>query len=582
MTEKKYYDIKAAIDESVADVYIYEQIGAGFWSEGVTAAAFVKDLKSLNVENINLHINSPGGSVFEAMAIYSALKEHPATITANIDGIAASAATFVSLAADKIIIAQNAMFMIHNPYLATVGSAEELRKDADILDKMRANMVDIYMTRFNGTEEELIAALDAETWYSGEEALEAGFADVVKNEIKMAASFNKDLFAALGYKRVPDINATNEISEETQEVINQPTEGDEVENTVNDATAAETVEASKAATVQASGYTVGNVRTPIVSAAAYLEHKVKAAKGDQDSMQYVRIADAEAKKAERNIMNADTAGNPGLVHDSWLDEIITTSLGTTAAIDAVGVSPLMETGLTFKIPKVTVYPTAATAAEGATASTTSMETDDIDVSIVKKAGRQVITFELFDRSTPSFYQEVLRQIRVALGKNKDEYLLAQLVAGGTAAATTAGTIAGLQSFIATETSSALAGSGDFADMLLTSPDWWTTIKGAKDTTGRGLYHAINPMNAGGDVRVNSLRGDVEGMSLYVDPFLAAGSGLVDNSALILSSEAARYWESPIRQIQINNLTDGAVEVEYYQYVAAAVVKSAGVRKFNLT
>ena len=582
MTEKKYYDIKAAIDENTADIYIYEQIGAGFWTEGVTAAAFVKDLKTIDVENINLHINSPGGSVFEAMAIYSALKEHPANITANIDGLAASAATFVSLAADKIIIAENAMFMIHNPYISTTGTADELRKDADILDKMRSSMIDIYMTKFNGSQEELLAALDAETWYTGKEAFDAGFADEVKNEIKMAASFDKDLFASLGYKHVPQMEVTPEISEETQEENNQPTEGDEVENTVNDATAAETVEASKAATAQASGYTVGNVRTPIINAAAYLEHKVKAAKGDQDSMQYVRIADADAKKAERQIMAADTIGNPGLVHDSWLNEIITTSLGTTAAIDAVGVSPLMETGLTFKIPAVSVYPTAATTAEGATASTTSMETGDIDVAIVKKAGRQVITFELFDRSTPSFYQEVLRQIRVALGKTKDEYLLSQLVAGGTVAGTTAGTIAGLQSFIATETSAALAGSGDFADMLLTSPDWWTTIKAAKDTTGRGLYQAINPMNAGGDVRVNSLRGDVEGMSLYVDPFLAAGLGLIDNSALILSSEAARYWESPIRQVQINNLTAGAVEVEYYQYVAAQVVKPAGVRKFNLT
>lgn len=371
-------------------------------------------------------------------------------------------------------------------------------------------------------------------------------------------------------------SATTVVTEETPS-----TEGDDVDNTVTPAEAVETVEAAKSVTAAAApSYSVGKTRTPITSAATYLEHKVRAAKGDYDSMGFIRVADAELAKVEAAA--ADTAGNTGLVHDSWLNEIITTSLGTTAAIDAVGVSPLMETGLTFKIPAVTQYPTVATTAEGATASETAMETGDIDVSIVKKAGKQTITFELFDRSTPSFYQEVLRQIQVALGKNKDEYLLAQLIAGGTAAATTAGTIAGLQSFIATETSSALSGSGDFADMLLTSPDWWTTIKAAKDTTGRSLYAAKNPMNAGGDVRVNSLRGDVEGMDLYVDPFLAAGSGLVDNSALILSREAARFWQSPIRQIQINNLTDGAIEVEYYQYVAAQVVKSAGVRKFNLT
>lgn len=374
----------------------------------------------------------------------------------------------------------------------------------------------------------------------------------------------------------------SDVTEATDATPTQ-TEGDEVENTVTDAAAVETVEAAKSVTASSGAgatYSVGRTRTPITSAATYLEHKVRAGKGDMDSMGYIRQADGEI--AQVKAAAADTAGNTGLVHDSWLNEIITTSLGTTAAIDAVGISPLMETGLTFKIPAVTQYPTAGTTAEGDAASDTAMETGDIDVAIVKKAGKQVITFELFDRSTPSFYQEVLRQIRVALGKNKDQYLLSQLIAGGTAAATTAGTIAGLQSYIATETSAALTGSGDFADMLITSPDWWTTIKAAKDTTGRGLYDAINPMNANGAVTPQSLRGSVEGMSLYVDPFLKPAAGLIDDSALVLSGQAARYWESPIRQIQINNLTDGAVEVEYYQYVAAQVVKPQGVRKFNLT
>ena len=392
---------------------------------------------------------------------------------------------------------------------------------------------------------------------------------------------------AIRSARVSDVAASeNTEDSETVEVADTPTptEGDEVDNTVTDAAAVEeTVEAAQQVTAKAApAFSAGRLRSPIVDAASYLEHKVKAHKGDYDSFSYVRQADAELANVDKAVRAADSAGNTGLVHDSWLNEIVTTSLGTTAAIDAVGVSPLMETGLSFKIPAVTQYPTAGTTAEGAAASDTDMETGDIDVSIIKKAGKQVITFELFDRSTPSFYQEVLRQIQVALGKSKDEYLLAQLVAGGTAASTTAGTIAGLQSFIATETSAALSGSGDFADMLLTSPDWWTTIKAAKDTTGRGLYNAINPMNANGRVTPQSLRGEVEGMNLYVDPFLAAGSGLIDNSALILTGQAARYWESPIRQIQINNLTEGAVEVEYYQYVAAQVVKPAGVRKFNLT
>lgn len=575
-----YYEIKAARQKDSADLFIYDAIGGDFFSEGVTAKQFLKDINALSVKTLNVFINSPGGSVFEALAIYNGLKSHSSHVVTHIDGLAASAASFIALAGDTVVMAENAMIMIHNPWSMTAGGAEDLRKEADVLDKLAANMADIYMTRYTGTVEELTAALDAETWYNADEALAAGFIDAIGEPMTAAASITSETFAGFNYKNAP-IKAENS---DTTEVADTPTETESetnVDNTVTPAETVETVEATQSAPQAAHPvYSVGQTRTPINSAAKYLEHKIRAAKGNEDSQSYIRIVDANIAKIKAAA--ADSTGNPALVHDSWLNEIITTSIGTTAAIDAVGVSPLMETGLSFKIPRVSVYPTAATTAEGATASETAMETADIDVSIIKKAGKQTITFELFDRSTPSFYNEVLRQIRVALDKNKDEYLLAQLIAGGTAATTTAGTIAGLQSFIATETSAALSGTGDFADQLLASPDWWTTIKAAKDTTGRSLYAAKMPMNAGGDVRVNSLRGDVEGMDLYVDPFLAAGSGLVDNSALIIGREAARYWESPIREVRINNLTDGAIEVEYYQYVAAKVVKSAGVRKFNLT
>lgn len=342
------------------------------------------------------------------------------------------------------------------------------------------------------------------------------------------------------------------------------------------------VEGMPAVPVQASAPAFTAPRSPINSMASYIEHAVKAKRGNEDSRQYVMAADAEKQKLDGQILAADSAGNPGIVHPSYLNEIISTSLGTTAAIDAVGTSRLVETGLSFYIPRATQYPTVATTAEGAAASDTDLETDLIEVAIVKKAGKQKLTFELFDRSTPSAWQEVQRQLMIALGKNKDEYLIAQLIAGGTAAATTAGTIAGLQDFIANESTAALAGSGDFANALLASPDWWTAIKKARDTTGRSLYNAVAPQNAGGSVSVNSLRGEVEGLGLFVDPFLASGSGLVDGSALVMTGEAARYWESPVRQIQVNNLADGSIEVEYYQYVAAHVVKSSGVRKFNLT
>lgn len=396
---------------------------------------------------------------------------------------------------------------------------------------------------------------------------------------------------AIDSARVDKVAASeNEVSETpvseesnvTEEVTE--TEGDDlVSDTAKEAAAPEAVEAAKeTVTVSASAPAYTSPRSPINSMASYLEHSVKAKRGNEDSVQYVAHFNAEKAKFDAKALTAaDSTGNPGLVYPETMRELVTNSIGTTAAIDAVGTSALVETGLSFYIPYATQYPTVATTAEGDAASDTDMETDRMEVAIVKKAGKQKVSFELFDRSTPSFWLEVQRQLQIALAKNKDAYLLTEL-ANGTAAATTAGTIAGLQSFIATETTAALAGTGDFASKLLTSPDWWTTIKAAKDTTGRGLYNAINPMNANGSVNPQSLRGEVEGMSLYVDPFLAAGSGLVDGSAFIIGDNAARYWESPVKQVQVNNLSDGSIEIEYYQYVAAKVVKPLGVRKFNLT
>lgn len=395
----------------------------------------------------------------------------------------------------------------------------------------------------------------------------------------VAASENDD---NPGEIDLEDSLAEIETTEAADAVEEKPTEtqqGDKMENTE----AVETAPVADVATpVQASAPARTAPRSPINSMATFIEHSVLASRGNEDSRQYIAAANADKAKHDAQIMAADSAGNPGIVHPSYLNEIVTTSLGTTAAIDAVGTSRLVETGLSFYIPRATQYPTVATTAEGAAASDTDLETDLIEVAIVKKAGKQKLTFELYDRSSPSAWQEVQRQLMIALGKNKDEYLLSVMAAGATAGTATAGTVAGLQSFIATETTAALAGSGDFANALLTSPDWWTAIKNARDTTGRSLYNAVAPQNAGGNVSVNSLRGEVEGLGLYVDPFHAAGSGLVDGSAFVMTGEAVRYWESPVRQIQVNNLSDGSIEVEYYQYVAAKVVKASGLRAYNLT
>lgn len=157
-----------------AEIYIYDEIG--FW--GVTARQFVSDLQALgDVSHINLHINSPGGDVFEGIAIFNALKFHGAAITVHIDGIAASMASVIAMVGNPVIMPENTMMMIHKPWGFAGGDANDMRDYADLLDKMESVLIPAYAEKTGKSAEEIAAMLEDETWMSGSECVAQGFAD---------------------------------------------------------------------------------------------------------------------------------------------------------------------------------------------------------------------------------------------------------------------------------------------------------------------------------------------------------------------------------------------------------------------
>lgn len=196
---RTWYEIKNAASDT-AEIYIYDDIGQSWFTDGVTAKGFINDLNGITAPNISLHLNSPGGSVFDGVAIFNALVRHPASVTTHIDGLAASIASIIALAGEKVVMAKNALFMIHNPWGGVQGDAEEMRKMADTLDKIRDTLVNTYQDRTGMSREDLVAALDAETWYTADEALAAGFVDEITAPMKAAASFD---LTALGFKHAP-------------------------------------------------------------------------------------------------------------------------------------------------------------------------------------------------------------------------------------------------------------------------------------------------------------------------------------------------------------------------------------------
>ena len=179
-----------AKSESEAEILLYDEI-ASFDDEDwgyINAKGLINRIKALgNIKSISLRINSLGGNVFEAQAMYSYLKYHPANITVRIDGIAASAASVVAMAGDKIIMPENTMMMIHNPIGDVVGNAEEIRELADFLDKVRDTIANVYIAKTGLDREKIISMMNDETWMTATEAHDLKFCDEVTEGVAVTA-----------------------------------------------------------------------------------------------------------------------------------------------------------------------------------------------------------------------------------------------------------------------------------------------------------------------------------------------------------------------------------------------------------
>ncbi|MFO7855544.1 MAG: Clp protease ClpP [Paracoccaceae bacterium] len=182
---KSWYTIRAR--DGGAEVLIYDEIGA----YGVSAKGFLAELGALPGDAaVDLRLNSPGGSVFDAVAIHNALSRHAGAVTVWIDGIAASAASYVAMAGDDIVMPENAFLMIHDPSGLVMGTAADMREMAGTLDKIAAGMTRGYAARSGRTEDEIAALMAAETWFGAAEAIEAGLATRLAEPVRIAARFD--------------------------------------------------------------------------------------------------------------------------------------------------------------------------------------------------------------------------------------------------------------------------------------------------------------------------------------------------------------------------------------------------------
>lgn len=195
---KKFWDFKNAAKD-IGELYVYGVISSYKWDDtDTTAQSFKDDLEALgDIKTLNIYVNSPGGSVFQAQAIHTILKRHTAKKNAYIDALAASAASFLIASCDVLYMPKNAMQMIHLPESAAWGNAKVMRKEAEKLDKVCESMIEAYMARGKDkiNEEKLREMLDAETWLTAQECYDYGLCDELIEEKDVAACIDTETFA---------------------------------------------------------------------------------------------------------------------------------------------------------------------------------------------------------------------------------------------------------------------------------------------------------------------------------------------------------------------------------------------------
>ena len=339
-----------------------------------------------------------------------------------------------------------------------------------------------------------------------------------------------------------------------------------------EAAPAETVEASRPTIKASTPYITSSVRSPIKSMGGYALHTIKAQLGDEDSALYVKAA-------------ADsTSTNPAFNPTQYLTNMFVSNTNfARPAVDACGRAALPASGMTLSIPSLITptdtAPTVASTAESAAPSNTGMTSEYLTYNVTKYAGQQTISLELIERSDPVFMDQLMIQLERAYLKATDAAVIAALIAGGTAATATAATSAGLISYLSTEAAAAYAGTSYFAKNVVIGTGTWAAAMGYTDSTGRPIYNASQPWNAGGNVNNSSIKGNLLGLDVYTDVNAVATNG-ADNSAFVIAPEAVTIFESPTAMFSVNVVSSMSVNLAIYGYMVPAVLQAKGVRKYK--
>ena len=296
----------------------------------------------------------------------------------------------------------------------------------------------------------------------------------------------------------------------------------------------------------------------------YLENTIRAQFGDDEARQYIRAA-------------ASTTDNAGLIPTRQLTEVINPLANADRPfIDAISRGVLPDAGMTFEIPKISQVPTVAVTTEGSAPSDTDLEDSYLSVTVQKFAGQQTFSVELLDRSSPAFYAELVRNMEFAYAKATDARVATVIAGAATDGGNRTMSAANLLDFVADAAVDVYSNTLGFAQNIVMSPAQWGAVMGLVDSTNRAIYTAANPVNNGGTASPVSLRGQINGLNLYVDRNL---SGTGDGTIIIVNPESYTWYESPTFKLEAAVIASGQINVAYYGYGALATKVAAGAYKW---
>jgi ATP-dependent Clp endopeptidase proteolytic subunit ClpP len=563
-----WYEIRNSADD-VAEVLIYDRIGESFFDDGVTAKGFVEALKGVTASQIHLRINSPGGSVFDGFAIYNALRRHPAQVTSYVDGMAASIASIIALAGDEVVMAENALFMIHDPSMLAMGTADDMRKAADLFDKVGGQLVDTYAERTGLDVDDIRDAMAAETWYTADEALDAGFIDQVGDRQDIAASFD---LGAFGYRNYPAPGlaaAATHTPAAAPAPVENLTEGD----TVDESTAV--AEATAPTPAEPAFIPRARVQDPFPYRETVRDERGMHASFFRDMLNAKHDRDA----AERFNVAQTMIQNAGVQTD--VDEIIPTTYrpdmyvaqltSLRTLIDSFSKQPI-DGPNPIRVPKFSsASGLMADHVEGTNPSDGTFVTTEAVITPVAKSGKYTGSRELFEGATPAVDALIMAAIAEEYATETEAYAATTFLAGATAGTvvdiSNGVTMQVVQRMITFQTTRKRA-----ADVFRAGTTLFPELAIQVDTAGRPLNPYIGATNAPGTTGAKVLSLNVGG---YETPLT---SSLTDG-LLGVSSDAVTF-ESGLRMWRWEEKSGPAnIEIAAFGYIVCAVLRAAGLLKF---